>query len=141
MKIQDYKEFEIEYSEGYDEGFSVVGSDIHKSKLSEIKKYIDRIKSNKFERFKTLKIDYVGRTDEVEVTSYDHAGYFWIKDYKGRREKIDWKSLLKPNQGNKDNLIKIDILRNKQKELREEINKIQESLERLDPEDYREKDT
>jgi len=80
MKIENYKGFEIEYNEGYNEGFSIVGGDVTKQKLSELKRYIDGIKRKEFERFKATKIDYSERIEEVEVTSHDGGDYVWIKD-------------------------------------------------------------
>ena len=135
-KIENYKGFEIEYNEGYNEGFTINNSEIVRQKLSEIKKYIDGLKRKEFKRFKVLKIDYANRIEEVEVTSHDEGDYVWIVDLKGRREKIDVKFLLKLNDENLEKLEEMKKLEEKRSKFYDERNLVSESLERIKVEEF-----
>lgn len=64
-------------------------------------------------------------------TAYD----FWVTMNSGGRAKCREKEVLKATKGNKDILAKIAVARTKSNELKKEIEKLESSLEHVEPKD------
>jgi len=130
ISIENYRGFEIVYVEGYTDGFRIKGEDVNKTKLSDLRKYIDRIIRNKFGKLNAIKIDYREMYEEVKVTSND-GNYYWIESKKGRRERVSEDLLKELSKENLDKLKKVEEIKESISKLRDEISKIMKSLEGL----------